>query len=317
MYKLKPIHIIGYLFALLLLIVGADYISYQLSKDNHSTYAPVDRLLRAQAKLGYRPAELKLAERYEQGTKVPRDFKEAFKWYSRSAEHGNAKAQLKLGVFYESGINEKGEGVTKDIDAAYKWYHQSALQGYAPAQVQLGWLINSGLGAPQNFKEVISWTKKAADQEYAEAQSLLGWRYFYGKRVQQNMHTASMWLEKAALQGDGGAQRLLDVIQNKKTTIDSIRISANQGDAEAQYIMGWLYFEGKRMPLDYQAAENWFRKASKQNQHTSLHYMGRIFEHGLGRPKDIKEAMIWYGLAADLGNGDAQMRLFGKLQGWE
>lgn len=305
------------LFALLLLFISADFITYKTSKNNSDVYVPAIRFWRPLAKLGFSTAQYNLAVRYERGKGVTPDINQAFKWYRKSAEQGNSKAQLKLGNFYEAGLNASGNGVPRDIDEAYKWYRKSALQGYPPAQLQLGWLINSGLGAPQNFREVIYWTRKAADQGYAEAQFLLGWRYFFGKRVSQDIGAARFWFDKAAIQTHGRAQHYLGILQNDETVIKLIREAAEHGDAESQYIIGWRYFIGKDVPQDYHAAEFWLRKASIQRHHTALRYMGLIYEEGKGKPKDSDEALKWYHSSSELGNGDSQIRLNNKLQGWD
>jgi uncharacterized protein len=187
-------------------IIVADFIVYKFSTDNRSGYVPAIRFWRPLARLGYDTAQLNLAVRYGNGKGVPQDVNEAFKWYRKAAEQGNAIAQNKLGELYESGQDASGHGVPRDIDESFKWYRMSAEQGYPLAQVSLGWMYNSGLGAPQNFKEVVKWTRKAADQGDAEGQYLLGWRYFVGKRVPQDFDVASFWLSKAAQQGHASAK---------------------------------------------------------------------------------------------------------------
>jgi TPR repeat protein len=64
-------------------------------------------------------AENALGLRYFQGdeeNQIARDEKEAFRWFSRAAEHGNLAAQAKLGSLYWGG-----RGVPKDINQAYFW----------------------------------------------------------------------------------------------------------------------------------------------------------------------------------------------------
>ena len=46
--------------------------------------------------------------------------------------------------------------------------------------------------------------------------------------------------------------------------IRKIRISAEQGDAEAQLRLGIMYSKGKGVPQDYKEAAKWFRKAADQ-----------------------------------------------------
>ena len=53
---------------------------------------------------------------YEYGYGVEKDYIEAVRWYSKSANHGNANSQLKLASCFLTG-----KGVVKDIDMAHFW----------------------------------------------------------------------------------------------------------------------------------------------------------------------------------------------------
>lgn len=55
--------------------------------------------------------------------------KEAFGWYSKAAEKGDAYSQLMLGIMYEEGL-----GVRKDLKKAAKWFLKAAEQGDTYAQ---------------------------------------------------------------------------------------------------------------------------------------------------------------------------------------
>ena len=41
---------------------------------------------------------------YADGRGVTQDDKEAFRWYLKAAEQGNAKAQTNLSLFYSTGV---------------------------------------------------------------------------------------------------------------------------------------------------------------------------------------------------------------------
>ena len=60
---------------------------------------------------------------YYKGQGVEQDDKEAFKWWKKAAEPGNANAQVNLGAMYADG-----KGVTKDYVKAYKWFCLAAAQ---------------------------------------------------------------------------------------------------------------------------------------------------------------------------------------------
>ncbi len=88
---------------------------------------------------------------------VPQDYKEAVKWYTKSAEQGNASAQYYLGKLYEDG-----NGVPQDYKEAVKWYTKSAEQGDQAAQATLGYLYETGKGVSKNIVEAYKWFNLAA-----------------------------------------------------------------------------------------------------------------------------------------------------------
>ena len=54
-----------------------------------------------------------LGVKHDTGEGLPQDFKEAMKWYRKSADQGNAEAQLNLG-----NTNGAGRGVPQDVNEA-------------------------------------------------------------------------------------------------------------------------------------------------------------------------------------------------------
>ena len=61
---------------------------------------------------------------YDNGQGVAQDYKAAAKWYTLSAEQGNASAQYNLGVMYDNG-----QGVAQDYVKAHMWYNIAAIDG--------------------------------------------------------------------------------------------------------------------------------------------------------------------------------------------
>ena len=57
-----------------------------------------------------------------------KDYETAVRHFTLAADQGNAKAQYKLGSYFESE-----EGVEQDKAEATKWYRMAAAQGYDPA----------------------------------------------------------------------------------------------------------------------------------------------------------------------------------------
>jgi TPR repeat protein len=69
---------------------------------------------------------------YDAGQGVAQNYAEAFRWYTRSAEQGEPKAQFNLGAMYEVG-----HGVVQDTAEAMRWYRKAAAQGDQMAQFRL------------------------------------------------------------------------------------------------------------------------------------------------------------------------------------
>ena len=105
------------------------------------------------------------------GLGVPKDSKEAEKWWKLSAEQGNADAQFTLGLMHlgELGETEDYPGETEDHKEAEKWIKLSAEQKNADAQCLLGDMYLEGMGVTEDYAEAIKWWKLAAEQGHERA----------------------------------------------------------------------------------------------------------------------------------------------------
>src|ERR1039457_2692174 len=81
---------------------------------------------------------------------------------------------------------------------------------------------------------------------------------------------------------------------------------AEQGDAEAQYVMGKLYYEGKGVTQDFQQSAKWMREAAEQGRADAQLSLGNFYFDGEGVKQDYNASFKWYFLAAKKGNVDAQ-----------
>jgi len=82
---------------------------------------------------------------------------------------------------------------------------------------------------------------------------------------------------------------------------------AEQGDASAQYNLGYAYATGKGVAKDEVEAVNWFRKSASQNNTKAQVYLGNCYMDGVGVKKNIEEAFQWYRQAAQQTNALAQL----------
>jgi uncharacterized protein len=87
------------------------------------------------------------------------------------------------------------------------------------------------------------------------------------------------------------------------------RPRAEQNNAEAQFMMGWLTQYGLGVEQNYAEALRWYQKAATQNYALAQSNIGVMYDVGLGVGQDQKQAVIWYQKAAEQGNATAQFNL--------
>jgi TPR repeat protein len=82
-----------------------------------------------------------------------------------------------------------------------------------------------------------------------------------------------------------------------------------KGNADAQYKLGEMYYDGQVVPRDYKEAVKWHRKSAAQGHSGAQNNLGWMYFNGLGVPKDYKEAVKWYTKSAKQGYSLAQFEL--------
>ena len=75
--------------------------------------------------------------------------------------------------------------------------------------------------------------------------------------------------------------------QTELQDVDALRRDAEEGDADAQYNLGVLYFEGQGVPEDRSETIRWFRLAADQGHAGAQYALGVSYREGEGVPEDI------------------------------
>jgi len=82
--------------------------------------------------------------------------------------------------------------------------------------------------------------------------------------------------------------------------------AALQGKADAQYVIGAMYYTGNAVPQDHLLAVQWFRKAAEQGHPDAQHALGLMYRyHVAGMPQDVVLAYMLMNLAAASGHRNA------------
>ena len=88
-------------------------------------------------------------------------------------------------------------------------------------------------------------------------------------------------------------------------------IEAIMGEPLFQAVIGSLFYEGKRVDIDYKEAFYWCLKAAEYGigMDEQQYYVGRMYELGQGVRRDNKKAVEWYLKASSQENILATARL--------
>lgn len=225
-------------------------------------------------------------------------YDDAFYWFRKAAEKGNATAQNELGVMYRIG-----QGVQQNYQKSLEWTKKAADQGNADALFNLSIMYDRGNGVKQDFRESLIFLYKAAERGSLKADIFLP---EYGDSEN------TKWVRKTAEEGGAGAQYHLGLIYwhgangYKKDLTEAynwFRKAAKQGHAGAQHKLGMFYHRGLGVKQNTQKALMWYKKSAAQGNSSAQESMGKMYEKGDGIKKDHQKALTWFGKSCENGGG--------------
>ena len=79
---------------------------------------------------------------------------------------------------------------------------------------------------------------------------------------------------------------------------ESFRTLAEQGVADAQAFLGFMYAQGRGVPQDDAEAVRWHHQAAEQGHALAQAKLGAMYAMGRGVPQDYVQAHKWFNLAA-------------------
>jgi len=80
---------------------------------------------------------------------------------------------------------------------------------------------------------------------------------------------------------------------------------AEQGDADAQVLLGVMYDKGQGVPQDYKESIKWYRLSAEQGDAEAQSNLGLMYYNGQGVPQDYVSAHMWWNLSSANGDKDA------------
>ena len=87
-------------------------------------------------------------------------------------------------------------------------------------------------------------------------------------------------------------------VQNYSEALETWGALADDGVAEAQYGLGFMYESGWGVEQDYDEAFQWYEKAAKLGHAKSQFNLGLLYLNGFGVDKDLDKARYWIEFAA-------------------
>ena len=90
--------------------------------------------------------------------------------------------------------------------------------------------------------------------------------------------------------------------------LEDLTRCAEQGDAQSQASLGWLYANGDGVPEDDAEAVRWYRLSAEQGDAAAQYNLGWMYANGDGVPGDRVYAYMWFNLSAAQGDEGARER---------
>lgn len=199
------------------------------------------------------------------------------------AEKGNPMAEYWMGECYSR------QDVTY---MAEEWYLRAAKHNFAPAKGKLGYSYYYKHGTDKKWEDAgVKWIMAGAQQGDAWSERQLAILYEDGLgREQLTMKKVDEWTL-----ADINAH-LAALEESMKNAHEWNVKAAENGNADAQFSVGYDYYDGEVVKKNIEEAKKWFEKAAKQGHVAGQKYLGIVYNDIEKSPADAYE---WFLKAAN------------------
>ncbi len=264
-----------------------------------------------------------------------KDLQKAFNHLRRASEKGSFKATEEIAI-----ATLFGDYLPRNITAAKETFEAIASTHSSPrSQFYLGFLYATGLGVKSHQAKALTYLTFAALGGDHSAQMALGYRYWSGINVESSCETALIYYRKVAtfVANQISSNSIGALIQRTRLYDEEEKIAgqsqgmldddlvqyyqllADRGDAQAQYGLGLLYYQGaKGLNINYEKALHYFSRAADSGNNYAMAYLGKLYlEGGSSIKQDNATAMRYFKMASDKSNpighaGLGQIYLYGS-----
>ncbi len=258
-------------------------------------------LYREAADLGEANAMTMLGWIHDKGETGQPDYVEARRWYIQAVEHGNVRAMRELGEMHEAG-----RGGPVDLPAAFTWYEMAARTGEVYSQMKLGEMLLHGRGVVVDAEEAVNWFRLAALNTPSNNlnPNLFRWPIAKIDLVVDGLiavarETDDPWLEEnlVALLIEHGSRSSGAGLEKKILRILDEPDLLESPGILPEACLAVLEAHPEDADLRQQAV-NWLAKLRAADRMQSALLLGRHALLGLHMPCDIPRALQWAKVAA-------------------
>lgn len=215
-----------------------------------------------------------------------------------------------LAFFLLGQLAAEGIAMAQDNTLSLAYFQEGAQADSIPCLMALHRIYREGDIVPQDLAEAEKVGRKASELGSGEAAYEMGLFFEIFQGAEPKWEEAGRWLALASERGLGGASvRLasyhlnekLGVASDKIEAVSLCRLAAEQGDAEACFLLSQFYASGNGLPLDLVASTAWLRVAADRGHVASQNELGLRLAGGLGVPASFEEARQWFLKASQQG----------------
>jgi TPR repeat protein len=211
-------------------------------------------------------AQTRLGVLYARAENDPARWQKAVRLLQLAAGQGDAEAQYEL-----AGMAAAGRGMPVSDVEAFGYMKEAAARGLADAQYQLAAMYSGGRGTAVDKAAAVEWGRRAAAQNHIPGQFSLGCLLIESDDTAMKTEGVD-WLKRAAAAGSRQAALFLaaalargefKLAKNEGDAELLVKPLADNGDAEAQFLLAWLYMFGEKFAEQRSLARKYLEMAAK------------------------------------------------------
>ncbi|MCM1133039.1 MAG: sel1 repeat family protein [Ruminococcus flavefaciens] len=166
--------------------------------------------------------------------------------------------------------------------------------------------------------QALGWNDIITTKSSAKKQYKLGENYYYGKNgYKQNYKEAVKWYKLSAEKGNSEAQFSLGwcyhfgdgIVRDYKKAFEWYTKSAEQGDEAGKYGLASIYLLGSGATKNLKKAFDLYKESAENDYLAAEYKLAYMYENGIGTEKNLIEAVRWYLKASDDGYELAEVDL--------